>query len=67
LKFAKSFFTIYIFCFVFSVNASETDQYMTWGKEIKDSNKVINSYMNEDIRKALKKVNKKNLNYPVRR
>ena len=40
-------------------NAAETDQYMTWGITLKDSKKVINSYLNKEISEVIAKSNKK--------
>ena len=37
-------------------NALETDQYMTWGVELKDSGNYINKYLNEKIESALKEL-----------
>ena len=37
-------------------NALETDQYMTWGIELKDSGDYINKYLNEKIGGALKEL-----------
>lgn len=45
--------------FSFSSFALETDQFMTWKIELNDSTKFVNSYIQENILKALAKVNEK--------
>tara|TARA_Y100000310_G_C20643368_1_gene795216 strand:+ start:1003 stop:1983 length:981 start_codon:yes stop_codon:yes gene_type:complete len=44
-----------------NVEATETDQYLTWGIELKDSENVLNNFLNKDILpQFLEKVNSKN-------
>ena len=53
-----SFVTVFMLTFT-SLKASETDNYLSWDKEIKDSTEEINRYYNELMRKALRKVKRR--------
>ncbi len=48
-----------VFVLSLQAHALETDQYMTWKIELKDSTQVVNEYISSNIYKALEKVNKK--------
>ncbi len=41
----------------------ETDQYMTWDIELKNSKNFVNKYINENINRVLDKLNNKNKKY----
>ena len=40
------------------VYAAETDQYLAWGVELKDSADAINKYLNDETQKYLRKINR---------
>src|SRR5687768_5784463 len=41
-----------------SLLGAENDQYPAWGKDIKDSTEIVNHYVNREISKVLRKVNR---------
>tara|TARA_Y100001958_G_C21183027_1_gene512568 strand:+ start:358 stop:1380 length:1023 start_codon:yes stop_codon:yes gene_type:complete len=60
----KQRLTLIIFAIVLmfihsNLKASETDNYLSWDKEIKDSTEEINRYYNELMRSALRKVKRR--------
>ena len=55
-----SFFVAFLLLFTqINLQASETDNYLAWDKEIEDSTKEINTYYNGLIKDALKKVRRR--------
>lgn len=54
-------FLILLVFWSFTSQALETDQYMTWGLELKDSTQAVNTWVNERLQKRLlrRKVQKK--------
>jgi len=42
---------------VHSAHALETDQYMVWGNELKDSTAVLNQYYNDNFKRAVERIN----------
>lgn len=57
----KHFYAIYALLFLFSLNAIalETDNFLTWGRELKDSSDLINDYINDQVKVELQKINRK--------
>ena len=45
----------------FSINSAETDQFLALNKKIEDSTKAINEMINENLKIAIEKANRKDL------
>ena len=56
----KQLLVLVVLLFAANSYSLETDQYLTWDIELKNSKSFVNNYINENINLAIQKVNKKN-------
>ena len=56
---SSKFSTLVLLFFSFNVFSLETDNFLSWGIELKDSTTDLNNYINEHIQKSLDQVNAK--------